>query len=109
MKEWGNYLATIMKKQKGGPKGDILNYEPLPRNKKAECLMSTISCGPNHAAGISLKRELYTWGLDHCKQLGITKSEKMQAKREPINNRYLNEVLNKKRQQAREGMRGVDD
>jgi|LauGreDrversion4_2_1035121.scaffolds.fasta_scaffold54291_2 hypothetical protein len=46
--------------------------------------MELISTGPNHSAGISVKKALYCWGFSQGGRLGLNKSEQTRAKMEPV-------------------------
>lgn len=70
--------------------------------------METISTGPNHSAAVSVKRSLYSWGYAEGGRLGLSESEFKMAKIEPILVQSMHDLMQKNRQNLKEG-RGAGD
>jgi alpha-tubulin suppressor-like RCC1 family protein len=71
--KWGKYMAEKMESKMGGdvqvPKGS--DIKSVSYFQKFDVLMSSLATGPNHAAGISVKKSLYSWGLSDGGRLGL--------------------------------------
>jgi alpha-tubulin suppressor-like RCC1 family protein len=55
----------------------------FPNSKKFDVIMESISTGPNHSAGVSVKKQAYSWGYSEGGRLGLSKEDAKKAKFEP--------------------------
>jgi alpha-tubulin suppressor-like RCC1 family protein len=94
--QWGKYLKEKIeghKKTGGAPKA--INRFPNTSNHagKFDILLESISTGPNHSAGISVKKCPYTWGYPEGGRLGLSQHDELRAKNEPMIISYLVNLL----------------
>ena len=66
--------------------------------------MESISTGPNHSAGVSVKKQVYSWGYSEGGRLGLSKEDAKKAKFEPTLVAQLMNML-----QANKANEGRDD
>ena len=62
--QWGRYLKEKIegvKKSDGGPR-PIYKF-PNTSSGKSDVIFESLCTGPNHSAGISFMKTLYTWGF----------------------------------------------
>lgn len=71
--KWGKYMADKIERKMGGDvqvaKGS--DIKSVSYFQKFDVLMSSLATGPNHAAGVSVKKSLYSWGLSDGGRLGL--------------------------------------
>ena len=72
-------------------------------------LLDSISSGPNHSAGVSVKKGIYTWGYPDGGRLGLSKAEAKRAKNEPMAVTYIMSVLQANKESLKEGGKDLDE